>query len=1052
MHKLIRTIAIIVTLTTLFGAVIFTHAQMAMPNIPGQDMPIKVQETAKNNPGAQTVSPSFNPIPTVADIVSGIGGSFLGWISLKAIGYVSFTLSYIAGLIGSTAFTLAGILVELGLYFNTTILNSPIVQLGWRFCRDLANLGFTIGIVVIAYATMLGIESYGMKKILINFAFAAIIVNFSFSIAGFAIDISNMLTHFFVNASIGGGGVSGSGANIHKFAETLASAFSPQKLLITDSLNLKAYESLADDGMIAAVISIFFVALFTALAALGMLMVGLTTISRFIRLSGLVIVMPIAILCAAFPNTRKWWGKWYDDFFSQLTYLPIATFSMYLVIMFVQIKADVGFETKGIDMKNLINSFEQAKTAGSGITATKTLELMAAPLQTITDMVLVLAMLFIGITKSAKLSGAGGDIALKWTTGLKDWAVGAPKGAAGWAGRKYLSGGGDGTKEGNRGTRLASFLQRIPLISRFAPQVNKFAAGTSKNLGNLETEYKGMGDVQLRNALYNPDIKLNPERMAAAAKEAVARGLLNNTDQEKNISQEKLNEFIPALKRYGFDTEILKKAPHLYGKFGLNIEKNNEGEYINKEDGKKLDDAIKAFKPEDGEDLPVEALEDIEVVRRLSGDQLAKLPKNKEHRAAFSDTIIRLREKIGSTEFDKYMKKAFAKKEAAAALTPQLLGNKDVVRNLTNDHLKYLSDTGKEKQRDAFLATINEKDTTTGEYKLSEKEFTEFMGSNFAKAKDINEINPDIIRNDRIFGKLQGMHISQLQKEPETAQHIAVLEKLRDEYRNAFADPKTLTRLDSLAKVIVDNKDNSTWSAIDTAEGKAPFNEIEMDYRRRHPDEEKQQKKEKIKVEIKEEKQKEKGWWEDDNKGGNPPSAGPQKPPQNPPAPPSSPTGGSASVAPTYTLAPQKPTQPVTPPPQPAPATTPQPKPTPNKPQRTEPKETEPTNSKGPDIGRMIDAVLESESRTNNPEYVLQEEFPEPPPLLVPMTPKTTPIAPPDLNKLARIEENPIQEGSKTASVTATPPPTPILPEPIRTTLQKEKDEKDNQERGNNTI
>ncbi len=1015
-----------------------------MPNIPGQDKPIKVQEAAKNNPGAQTVSPSFNPIPTAADIVSGIGGSFLGWIGLKTIGYVSFTLSYIAGLIGSTAFTLAGILVELGLYFNTTILNSPIVQLGWRFCRDLANLGFTIGIVVIAYATMLGIESYGMKKILINFAFAAIIVNFSFSIAGFAIDISNMLTHFFVNASIGGGGVSGSGANIHKFAETLASAFSPQKLLITDSLNLKAYESLADDGMIAAVLSIFFVALFTALAALGMLMVGLTTISRFIRLSGLVIVMPIAILCAAFPNTRKWWGKWYDDFFSQLTYLPIATFSMYLVIMFVQIKADVGFETKGIDMKNLINSFEQAKTAGSGITATKTLELMAAPLQTITDMVLVLAMLFIGITKSAKLSGAGGDIALKWTTGLKDWAVGAPKGAAGWAGRKYLSGGGDGTKEGNRGTRLASFLQRIPLISRFAPQVNKFAAGTSKNLGNLETEAKGMGDVQLRNAIYNPDIKLSSERMAAFAKEGVARGLLNNDDPEKSISQEKLDEFIPALKRYGFDKEILKKAPHLYSKFGLNIEKNDKDEYINKEDGKKFDDAIKAFKAEEVEDLPVEAFEDIEVVRRLSGDQLAKLPKSKEHRAAFTSTILRLRKSMTSEKFDAYMGKTFAKAEAVDALTPELLANKDIVRNLTNGHLKRLNGSDKKKHREAILDVINDPD------KFTDADLREFAKKNFAKGKDIEDIHPDFL-SDKVFLKnlISEKQIEQINKEPDTNQQVAMLRGLQKSYAEAdkgnYSDD-AVKQIDGIVGKIINKKQDAQWSIIaNDAETKALFVEVETNYRKRNPEEVAQQKTDQA-------QKKEKGWWEDDNKGGNPPSTGPQKPPQNPPAPPSSPTGGSASVAPTYTLAPQKPTQPVTPPPQPAPATTPQPKPTPNKPQRTEPKETEPTNSKGPDIGRMIDAVLESESRTNNPEYVLQEEFPEPPPLLVPMTPKTTPIAPPDLNKLARIEENPIQEGSKTASVTATPPPTPILPEPIRTTLQKEKDEKDNQERGNNTI
>src|SRR3989344_3355707 len=567
MHKLLKITISFATIAMLFGAVIFVHAQMAMPNIPGQNMPIKVQEAANNNPGAQTVSPSFDPINLAGDIADGIGSQLLGWISVKTISYVMFVLSYIAGFIGSIVFTLAGLLVEFGLYLNTTILDGEMVQIGWRFCRDLANLGFTIGIVFIAYATMLGYESYGIKKLIGGFVIAAVLVNFSFAIAGFAIDISNMLTHFFVNASIGGGAGEGGGDSIHKFTETLASAFSPQKLLVTNTSNLEVYESLSgDDGWIAAVLSIFFVALFTAFCALGMLMVGLTTISRFVYLSGLIIIMPLAVLCYAFPKTKGYYNKWYGEFTCKLRYLPTATFTMYIIIMFVQVKANTIGNPEAIDLEKLLNGFEAANASDGGLTARGTLDLMRAPFRTITDMVLVLAMLFYGITKSRNVGCAGGKIALDWMGGLKDWAIGAPRGAAEWAGRKYLSGGGDGTKENNRGNQLAGFLQRIPLISRFAPQINKFAAGTSKNLGNLETEAKGMGDVQLRNAIYNPDIKLSSERMAAFAKEGVARGLLNNDDPEKSISQEKLDEFIPALKRYGFEKDILKKAPHLYAK------------------------------------------------------------------------------------------------------------------------------------------------------------------------------------------------------------------------------------------------------------------------------------------------------------------------------------------------------------------------------------------------------------------------------------------------------------------------------------------------------
>lgn len=973
------------------------------------------------------------------DIGSGIGSSFIGWVSIKAIGYLLFVLSYIAGFIGSTVFTLAGLFVAFGLYLNTTILDGEVVQLGWRFCRDLANLGFTIGIVVIAYATMLGIESYGMKKLIQNFVIAAVMVNFSFSIAGFAIDMSNMLTHFFVNAAIGGGAGEVGVDSIKKFTETLASTFSPQKLLITDSGNIEVYKSLSsDDGIIAAVLSMFFVALFTAFAALGMLMVGLTTISRFVYLSGLIIIMPLAVLCYAFPNTKKYWGEWYQKFTCQLTYLPTATFTMYIIIMFVQVKSNIGFgNAQAVDLKNLLETFEAAKGAPGGLTSTRTLELMAAPFRTITDMILVLTMLFYGITKSRTIGCAGGDIALKWAQGLRGWAIGTATGAPAWAGRKALSGGLD-EKNRNRGTRLANIMSSIPLVRRLVPRLNNFAAGTSKNVGNFETEYKGLGDVQLLNNMRSVEIRTNGERMAAAAKVAAERGLFSEDDPEKGLTQKEFEAFIPAAKRYGLDKDILKKMPYLYSKFGLNVEKEN-GKYVNEEDGKKFDDIMKSFKADEVENFPVEAFEDMEVVSRLSGAQLEKLPKGEEHRKAFSDTVIRLREKLGSTKFDEHIQKVFAKKEAAAALTPQLLANKDIVRNLTNDHLKYVSDADKGKQRAAFLATLNEKNDATGEYELGEKEFGEFMRRTFAKEKDIDAIHPDILRNDRVFSRLQAMHIGRLQKEPDTDQHVAILEKLRDEYKaNTFAayeknnySAEKTAHLDSLAEVIIKNKTNSSWGVINTDEGRDAFLAVEAEYRSRHPDENAKPKNQQIK-----------------NKSNDDDAYGPPAPPP----PTQGPYPGGAGGPSRGNEPPKPPLPPVIPKsPYQAGAGGPStPTPPPVKPKiNPDP----PENSKGIDIGKMLDRTLSSlqeddiieptktqetqEKNTEKDQKILNalqfnkapaampepSTTPQPKPAGPPPVPENktekqnnpegTPVTPPELNVLATQEAERIKTEGK---------------------------------------
>ena len=1040
MYKFLKIIPVFVALTILFGVAISARAQMAQPSIPGQFVLQQSQDAAKNNPGALTVG----------NIVTGIGGQFASWVSLKVIGYVMFVGSYIAGYIGSIVFTLAGLLVEFGLLLNTTILDSDVVQLGWRFCRDLANLGFTIGIVVIAYATMLGIESYGIKNLIRNFIIAAVMVNFSFSIAGFAIDISNMLTHFFVTASIGGGvGDVGFTTTIHKFTETLASAFNPQKLLATKTSNLEVYQSLSsNDGMIAAILSIFFVALFTAFCALGMLMVGLTTISRFAYLSGLIIIMPLAILCYAFPNTNKYFNDWCKQFTCQLTYLPAATFSIYIIIMFVKVKANTALgNMQSVDLETLLTGFEAASKSTQGFTARGALNLMMTPFQTMINMTLVLAMLFYGITKSRDMGCASGKIALGWTEGLKDWATGKGfaqgKGAYGWAGSKYLSGGMDEKKQ-NRGNRLTNFLQRIPLVSRLTPSINNFMASANSRVGNFETEAKKMGDVQLRNALYNDDIKLDTERMAGFAKEAASRGLLSQTDQDKKVSQEKFAEFIPALRRYGLDTDILKKAPHLYGKFGLNIAKGSNGEYINKEDGKKFDGAMKDFKPEDMEGLPVEAFADPEIVSRFKSTDLEKLPKKKEHRDAFVKTFNGLEQFMGPEKFGQFITKTFSKPEADAALLPALLRNPIVVKNLTNANLKRMNGADKAEHRRAILDIVNDPE------KFSDADLRKFAKDNFGKPKDIEDINPEFI-SDKIFFKnlINEKQIQQITKEPDTNQQIAVLKGLQSSYAEIPKDnysPEAVQQLDALAKEIIEKKTSFAWSPIaNDSETKELFTKIESSYRSRNPEEIKQAKTED-----------EKGWWDDDDNGNNPPSTGPQ----NPPTPP---TGGE-----TYKLAPQQPAR-----------------------STTDPTQTK----KGIDIGWAIDEVLKSGSAVNNPEYVLQEEFPEPPPLLVPMAPNQsgapttksqttptvkipgvndysnddlasleaatnpefatkpaeTPITPPKLNVPAHTEEN----KAAPVTVTNTSPnstPAPTLPEPIRTALREERNENDNQERGNNTI
>jgi len=828
MHKLI--ITTLIASTILFPGKSFNaYAQTAIEDSIAQR---QIDLESGVDPGIGFARGHGLP-PDVTEKITNAGGELINWINNKAIDKVLFYVNFWIGQAGATLFIIAGLLVQFGLFLNTTILDSQVVQIGWRFCRDLANLGFTIGIIVIAYATMLGIESYGLKTLFRKFLVAAVLVNFSFSIAGVMIDGSNLLTNFFVSASIGGG-ISDVKNNIPRFGEKLAGAFGPQRLLrVTGEGDIEKIPDTfrsSSEGMWGATLSIFFIAFFTIFCALGMLSVGITMFWRFAYLSGLVIVMPLAILASSFPDTQKNYNKWKDEFFCHLIHIPTLTFFLYLIIMFIDIKASAGLSAENISAADIVDAFEKAKGAGGGVGA---LALMAKPFQVVTDMTIILVMVFMGVIESRKVGCAAGGFAIDWMKGVNGWAIGTIQGAPGWAGRKYLSGGvrPEENKE-NRGKRLANALSAIPLVRRLVPRLNQFTAGTTKNVGNFETEYKGLGDIQLLNNMRSLEIRTNAERMAAAAKVAAERGLFSETDAEKGLTQKEFESFIPSIQRYGMEKDILKKLPYLYKKFGIDPET---------EDGKKkLDGFMKDFKADDIPNLTEEAFADPEIVSRFTSAHLEKLPKKKEYRDAFAQTFIGLESRFGPEKFGEFVAKSFSKPEADNALLPALLQNPIVVKNLTAANLKRLEGSDKEDHRKALIETIN--DTN----KISDKEFTEFVRTNFAKASNIDEIHPDIIRNKRFFAELDERHIARKNIEPSESQQEAMIESLRESYRylygKAYTENETpkaeaLARLDRMAKVIIEKKNDWQWSTLVQSEkAKESFAQIESHYRDRNPE------------------------------------------------------------------------------------------------------------------------------------------------------------------------------------------------------------------------
>ena len=110
------------------------------------------------------------------------------------IGYVAYFWSL---LIGKLLLMMVAVLIDIAQY--NSFATSVVVLNGWSIVRDVANMFFILILLLIAFSTMLGIEKYDYKKHLSKLLIAAVVINFSATICGLLIDLSQVVMLTFVN-------------------------------------------------------------------------------------------------------------------------------------------------------------------------------------------------------------------------------------------------------------------------------------------------------------------------------------------------------------------------------------------------------------------------------------------------------------------------------------------------------------------------------------------------------------------------------------------------------------------------------------------------------------------------------------------------------------------------------------------------------------------------------------------------------------------------------------------------------------------------------------
>ncbi len=202
------------------------------------------------------------------------------------------------------------------------ILEKQAIKDVWIMVRDLLNMTFILILLFSAFCTIFQIDNWGLKKVWLNILINALLVNFSFPIARFIIDISNVTFYYFVKhlfASTGTSTVTGS---------TIFSSFASTSG-IGDLLQPDKYADHAIPYLIASIIFVF-------IFGMTLLIIGALFIVRLVALAMLIMFSPIGFVGYIFPESASYANKWWKNLFSYSFFAPIMIFVMAISLRIMQ--------------------------------------------------------------------------------------------------------------------------------------------------------------------------------------------------------------------------------------------------------------------------------------------------------------------------------------------------------------------------------------------------------------------------------------------------------------------------------------------------------------------------------------------------------------------------------------------------------------------------------------------------------------------------------------------------------------------------------------------
>lgn len=189
----------------------------------------------------------------------------------------------------------------------------------WTIMRNFANVAFVIAFMVIIFSqlTSVGLNNYGIKKMLPRLIVAAILVNASFWICAIAVDISNILGSSINSIFLGmeAGLPSDDGEQANNFSNVIGGS-------------APGWEGITGLVLAGGTVAALYVGLSALLPALLAALLAIVTVFMVLTLRQalivlLIIVSPLAFVAYLLPNTESLYKKWLGLFKTLLLMYPI---------------------------------------------------------------------------------------------------------------------------------------------------------------------------------------------------------------------------------------------------------------------------------------------------------------------------------------------------------------------------------------------------------------------------------------------------------------------------------------------------------------------------------------------------------------------------------------------------------------------------------------------------------------------------------------------------------------------------------------------------------